>query len=189
MFLCATNVRTGKVKVFKSDELSTDHVLASTCLPLLMRPIEIDGEVYWDGGYSGNPAVFPLVYECAARDIVMVHLTPAERPEIPTTSHGIMNRMQEIGFNAALIREMRAVAFVNKRIDEGRMDGGKVMLIHVIEAEDVIREFPGSSRLNNNWEFLCHLHEVGRARADKWLATNFEHLGNKSTVDLEAKYF
>jgi NTE family protein len=189
LFLCATNVRTGKVKVFKSDELSTNHVLASTCLPLLMRPIEIDGEVYWDGGYSGNPAVFPLVYECAARDIVMVHLTPAERPEIPITSHGIMNRMQEIGFNAALIREMRAVAFVNKRIDEGRMDGGKVMLIHVIEAEDVIREFPGSSRLNNNWEFLCHLHEVGRARADKWLATNFEHLGNKSTVDLEAKYF
>ena len=87
--------------------------------------------------------------------------------------------MQEIGFNAALIREMRAVAFVNKRIDEGRMDGGKLMLIHVIEAEDVIREFPGSSRLNNNWEFLCHLHEVGRARADKWLATNFDHLGNK----------
>ena len=189
LFMCATNVRTGKVKVFKSDELDANRVLASTCLPLLMRPVEIDGEVYWDGGLSGNPAVFPLVYECDTRDIVMVHLTPAERPDVPFTSHGIMNRMQEIGFNAALIREMRAVAFVNRRVEEGNMADGKVMLIHVIEAEDVIREFPGSSRLNNNWDFLCHLYEVGRERADEWLVANFDYLGKESTVDLEAKYF
>jgi NTE family protein len=119
----------------------------------------------------------------------MVHLTPAERPEIPTASHAIMNRMQEIGFNSALIREMRAVAFVTKLIDEGRLADGKRMLIHVIEAEDVIRELPGSSRLNNEWGFLCHLHEVGRARAGEWLAANFSHLGKKATVDLDAKYF
>ena len=100
-----------------------------------------------------------------------------------------MNRMQEIGFNSALIREMRAVAFVTKMIDEGRLADGKRMLIHVIEAEDVIRELPGSSRLNNDWDFLCHLHEVGRARAGKWLAAHFDHLGRESTVDLEAKYF
>ena len=130
-------------------------------MPAALDASDRDGRRSLLGRDWGNPAVLALVYECAARDIVMVHLTPAEQPEIPTTSHGIMNRMQEIGFNAALIREMRAVAFVNKRIDEGRMDGGKVMLIHVIEAEDVIREFPGSSRLNNNWEFLCHLLEVG----------------------------
>jgi NTE family protein len=125
LFLCATNVRTGKIKVFSSSELGPDHVLASTCLPLLMHPVEIEGDVYWDGGYSGNPVLFPLVYECDTRDIVMVHLTPAERPEIPLTSHAIMNRMQEISFNAALIREMRAVAFVNKRIDEGKMAKAK----------------------------------------------------------------
>jgi NTE family protein len=157
LFLCATNVRTGKVKIFKTDELSPNHVLASSCLPLLMHTVEIDGEAYWDGGFSGNPAIFPLVYECNSRDVVMVHLTPAERPEVPFTSHDIMNRMQEIGFNAALIREMRAVAFINKRLGEGKMAEGKEMLIHVIEAEDVIREFPGSSRLNNSWDFISHL--------------------------------
>jgi NTE family protein len=189
LFLGATNVRTGKVKVFKSEEIGPKQVLASTCLPLLMQPVEIDGEIYWDGGYSGNPVVFPLVYECETRDIVMVHLTPAERPDIPFTSHAIMNRMQEIGFNAALIREMRAVAFINRRLEEGKMTEGKRMLIHVIEAEDVIREFPGSSRLNNSWDFLCHLYEVGRERTGKWLAANFDRLGRESTVDLEEKYF
>jgi NTE family protein len=189
LFLCATNVRTGKVKVFKADELGPNHVLASTCLPLLMHAVEIDGEVYWDGGFSGNPVIFPLVYECETRDVVMVHLTPAERLEVPFTSHAIMNRMQEIGFNAALIREMRAVAFINKRLEEGKMAEGKRMLIHVIEAEDIIREFPGSSRLNNGWDFLCHLFEVGRERADHWLAANFDHLGAESSVNLEEKYF
>ncbi len=144
LFLCATNVRTGKVKVFKAEDLGPNHVIASTCLPLLMHAVEIDGEVYWDGGFSGNPAVFPLVYECQTRDVVMVHLTPAERPDIPFTSHAIINRMQEIGFNAALIREMRAVAFVNKRLDEGKMTEGKHMLIHVIEAE---RRDPRVSRI------------------------------------------
>jgi NTE family protein len=189
LFLCATNVRTGKVKVFKTEELGSDHVLASTCLPLLMHAVEIDGEIYWDGGLSGNPAIFPLVYECETRDVVMIHVTPAERPEIPFTSHAIMNRMQEIGFNAALIREMRAVVLINNRVAEGKMAEGKHMLIHVIEAEDVIREFPGSSRLNNDWDFLCHLFEVGRERAGQWLADHFNQLGKESTVDLEAKYF
>ncbi len=189
LFLGATNVRTGKVRIFKSEEIGVSHVLASTCLPLLMHAVEIDGEVYWDGGFSGNPAIFPLVYECESRDVVMVHLTPAERPEVPYTSHDIMNRMQEIGFNAALIREMRAVALINKRLDQGKLIEGKHMLIHVIEAEDVIREFPGSSRLNNDWDFLSHLHDLGRARADTWVDANFTHLGQTSTVDLEEKYF
>lgn len=189
LFLCATNVRTGKIKVFNTDEIGPNHVLASTCLPLLMHAVEIDGEAYWDGGFSGNPAIFPLVYECKSRDVVMVHLTPAERPEVPFTSNAIMNRMQEIGFNAALIREMRAVAFINKRLADGKMAEGKEMLIHVIEAEDVIREFPGSSRLNNSWDFLTYLYEVGRKRADEWLAGNFAKLGKASTIDLEEKYF
>jgi NTE family protein len=188
LFLCATNVRTGKVKVFKAEEIGSNHVLASTCLPLLMHAVEIDGEVYWDGGLSGNPAIFPLVYECKSCDVVMIHITPAERPEIPFASHAIMNRMQEIAFNAALIREMRAVALINNRVAEGKM-ARKHMLVHVIEAEDVIREFPGSSRLNNGWDFLCHLFEVGRERADRWLADHFNQLGKESTVDLETKYF
>ena len=186
LFLCATNVRTGKVKVFNSKEIGANHVLASTCLPLLMHPVEIDGEVYWDGGFSGSPVIFPLVYECERR---RCDGAPDPRSGPKSRHAAIMNRMQEISFNAALIREMRAVAFINKRIDEGKMAEGKLMLIHVIEAEDVIRELTGSSRLNNDWDFLCHLHEVGRARAAKWLADSFDRLGKESTINVEAKYF
>ena len=138
--LCATNVRTGKGQGFQvRGDRPGPRARFRHVLPLLMHSVEIDGEAYWDGGFSGSPVIFPLVYECETRDVVMVHLTPAERPEIPAGSPAIMNRMQEIGFNSALIREMRAVAFVTKLIDEGRLTDGKRMLIHVIEAEDVIR--------------------------------------------------
>jgi NTE family protein len=188
-FVCATDVRTAKVKVFTADTLRADHVLASTCLPMLMHAVEIDGEYYWDGGYARNPALFPLVYECESRDIVMVHITPADRAEVPTTSLGIMNRMQEISFNTSLIREMRGIAFVNKRIDEGKMTGDKTILMHLIEAQDVFRDFTASSRLNGDWDFLMDLFDKGRARADAWLKANFERIGVESTVDLEEKYF
>jgi len=189
LFLSATDVRTAKVKVFPGKELRAEHVLASTCLPLMMQAVEVDGEYYWDGGYAGNPAIFPLVYECETPDIVLVHLTPAERPEIPTSSPAIMNRMQEISFNTALIREMRSVAVRNRRIDEGIMPGGKRSFVHVIEAEDIIREFTASSRLNADWKFLTNLFDKGRARADQWLNANFDRIGVESTVDLEEKYF
>jgi NTE family protein len=189
LFLSATDVRTAKVKVFPGKELRAEHVLASTCLPLMMQAVEVDGEYYWDGGYAGNPAIFPLVYECETPDIVLVHLTPAERPEIPTSSPAIMNRMQEISFNTALIREMRSVAVRNRRIDEGIMPGGKRSFVHVIEAEDIIREFTASSRLNADWTFLTNLFEKGRVRADMWLAANFDRIGLESTVDLDDKYF
>jgi NTE family protein len=189
LFVCATNARTGKLKIFKGDELRADHLLASTCLPLLMRAVEIDGEHFWDGGFAGNPAVFPVIYRCEARDVIMVNLTPTERPHIPTTSHELMNRMQEISLNSSFMGEMRSLALITKLIDDGRLVGGKRMLMHLIDAEDVIREFPGSSRLNGDWDFLLHLHDIGRQRADQWLASNFDNLGVRSTVDLRAKYF
>ena len=148
-----------------------------------------EGEFYWDGSYAGNPAIFPLIYNCDARDILMVHITPAERPGVPTTSLSIMNRMQEISFNTALIREMRTIAYLNKQIEDGKMGGGKRMLVHLIEAEDLIRGFSWSSRLNSDWDFLLHLHEMGRMRADQWLAANFDRIGQDSTVDLYEKYF
>ena len=107
LFLCATNVQTAKVKIFPGKELRVEHVLASTCLPLLMQSVEVDGEYYWDGSYAGNPAIYPLVYDCDSRDILIVHITPSERPGVPTTSPAIMNRMQEISFNTSLIRGMR----------------------------------------------------------------------------------
>jgi NTE family protein len=170
-------------------EIEVSHLLASTCLPLLMQAVEVDGEFYWDGGYSGNPALFPLLYDCETPDILMVHITPAERPGVPITSPAIMNRMQEISFNTALIREMRTIAYLNKQIDDGRLDGRRRSLVHLIEAEDLIRGFSWSSRLNSDWKFVLHLHEMGRVRADQWLAANFDRLGQDSTVDLYEKYF
>ena len=189
LFFSATNIQTGKLKIFHGEDIRAEHVLASTCLPLLMQAVEIDGEYYWDGGFAGNPPIFPVIYECDARDVVMVHLTPAERLDIPTASRTIMNRMQEISFNSSLIREMRAVAFVTKLIDEGKWTDGKRILIHTIESDDVIRELPASSRMNGDWDLLSHLHKTGYDRADNWLAANFDHIGVESTVDLHAKFF
>jgi NTE family protein len=188
LFISATNVETAKVKIFPGEEVRAEHVLASACLPLLMHAVEIDGEHYWDGGFAGNPAIFPLYQRCESRDIVMVHITPSERPGIPKTSRSIMNRMQEISFNASHIREMRAIAYVTKLIDEQKAQG-KPMLIHSIEAEDITRSLSASSRLNGDCRFLLHLHNLGRQRADQWLTTNFDHLGVSSTIDLQAKYF
>jgi NTE family protein len=189
LFLCATDVQTAKAKIFSGKELRVEHVLASTCLPLLMQAVEVDGEYYWDGSYAGNPAIYPLVYQCETRDVLMVHITPAERPGVPTTSPAIMNRMQEVSFNTSLIREMRTIASYNKLIEQGRMDGGRRMLVHVIEAEEFIRAFSWSSRLNADWDFLLHLHSMGRAQAGQWLEANFDRLGIESTVDLDTKYF
>ncbi len=189
LFIAATNVETAKIKIFSGKDIGVQEVLASTCLPLLMQAVEIDGAHYWDGSYAGNPAIFPLVYECDSPDILLVHITPAERPGIPTTSPAIMNRMQEISFNTALIREMRTIAYLNRLVDEGQLGAGRRLLVHSIEAEDAVRKFSWSSRLNSDWKFLSHLHALGRTRADQWLAANFEQIGVKSTVDLQAKYF
>jgi NTE family protein len=188
LFLCATNVRSGKVKIFGSEELRSDHVLASSCQPLLMQAVEIDGEHYWDGGFMGNPAIFPVIYACQARDIILVHLTPTERPEYPITSQAILSRMQEVAFNSPLMREMRVVAFMTKLIDDGKITGGKRMLIHSIDGEDVIGALSNSSKMNGDWDFLLHLHKIGRERADRWLKSNFDRLGVETTVDLHSRY-
>jgi len=189
LFISATNVETAKVKIFEGKDIGVDHVLASACLPLMMHAIEIGGQYYWDGSFTGNPALFPLLFNCDAADILMIHITPAERPGVPTTSPAIMNRMQEISFNNSLIREMRTIAYLTRLIDDGKVNGAKRTLVHLIEAEDLIRKLSWSSRLNGDWGFLTHLYEMGRARADKWLAANFDRIGVESTIDLYAKYF
>jgi NTE family protein len=188
LFLCATNVRTGKVKIFGAEELTADHVVASSCQPIMMHAVEIDGEYYWDGGFMGNPAIFPVIYACEARDIVLVHLTPTERPETPMTATAIYSRMQEVAFNSSVMREMRAIAFVTDLIDSGKMAEGKRMLIHAIDGEDVISTLSNSSKLNGNWGFLTHLHKAGRDRADQWLTANFDRIGVETTVDMLARY-
>jgi NTE family protein len=188
LFLCATDVCTGKVKIFNTHEIRADHVVASSCQPLMMHAVEIDGRHYWDGGFMGNPALFPVIYHCEARDIVVVHLTPLERAEKPMTSRAILARMQEVTFNSSLMREMRAVAFVTRLIDEGRMAGGKRMLIHSIDGEDIIGSLSNSSKMNGDWDFLSHLHDLGWRRADTWLKDNFHRLGVETTIDLASRF-
>jgi NTE family protein len=190
LFLSATNVRTGKVRVFKKAEVSSDAVLASACLPFMFQSVEIEGEPYWDGGYMGNPALFPLIYDCDSRDIVIVHINPIMRSETPKTARDILNRINEISFNSSLMREMRAISFVTRLIDDGTIGENKMkrMLVHSIEDEDFMRKLGVSSKLNPDWEFLTHLRDVGRASAESWLEANYDHLGDRSTVDIGDRY-
>ncbi|WP_284260278.1 patatin-like phospholipase family protein [Bradyrhizobium iriomotense] len=189
LFLCATNVRTGKVKIFENDEVTISAVLASGCLPLLFQAIEIDGEAYWDGGYMGNPAIFPLVYDCQSTDVIVIHINPIVREAIPRTASDILNRLNEISFNSSLMREMRAIAFANRLVNRGALgDEIKTMLIHAIEAELFMKDLGVASKYNADWSFLTHLRDVGRSCAEKWLAANFCHLGARSTIDIHARY-
>ena len=147
LFLSASKVRTGKVVVFTHKEITADHVLASACLPFRMRAPEIAGEYYWDGGFMGNPAIFPVIYGCDSCDILLVHLTPAERAELPTTSQDILDRIEEISFNAALMREMRVITHVTKLIDEGQLSGHRRLFMHLIDAEDITKRLAHSSKM------------------------------------------
>jgi len=190
LFLSATNVRTGKVKVFRNGELSIDAVLASACLPFLFQAVEIDGESYWDGGYMGNPALYPLIYHCETPDIVIVHINPIERDQQPRTAQEILNRINEISFNSSLMREMRAIAFVTDLIDQNQVQPNslKRMLIHSIEADEFMSSLSVSSKLNADWEFLTHLRDVGRDSADAWLSDNFAKVNAESSVDIRARF-
>jgi len=190
LFLSATNVRTGKVKVFERSEVCADRVLASACLPFLFQAVEIDGEAYWDGGYMGNPALFPLIYNCESRDLVIVHINPLRREKLPRTAMEIMNRINEISFNSSLMREMRAISFVTRLIDEGKLNGNDLrrLYIHGISAEDEMTQLGVASKLNGDWGFLTHLRDIGRDCAEAWLKANFDHLGQASTVDIRQQY-
>jgi NTE family protein len=190
LYLSATNVRTGKVKLFEHGELCVDAVLASGCLPFMFQAVEIEGEAYWDGGYMGNPAIFPLIYHCGSRDVVIVHINPIEREDVPRDARDIMNRINEISFNSSLMREMRAIAFVTKLIDDNVFCETQLkrMLIHAIEGDAYMSHLGVASKLNPDWEFLTHLRDIGRARADAWLADCFDRLGVDSTVDIRARY-
>jgi NTE family protein len=178
------------VRIFTCREITADAVLASACLPFISRAVEIDGEAYWDGGYMGNPAIFPLIYHCETPDVVVVHINPMNRPDVPTTARDIMNRINEISFNSSLMREMRAIAFVSRLIEDGKLceTDMKRMRIHAIEVEEVMQRLGVASKLNADWEFLLHLHDIGRSRAEVWLETDFLRIGEASTVDLWARY-
>ena len=188
LFLTATNVRTGKIRIFERGELCADRVMASACLPLLFQAVEIDGEHYWDGGYMGNPAIFPLIYNCASRDVVVVHINPLYRRNLPRTAAEIIDRVNEISFNASLMREMRAISFVTKLTEQRSFPSLRRMLIHSIAADEAIAQLGVSSKLNADRQFLIHLRDAGRRRAEEWLAANFALLGRQSTIDIRRQY-
>jgi NTE family protein len=190
LFLSATNVRTGKIKLFGNEAVSADVVLASACLPYVFHAVEIDGEHYWDGGFMGNPAIFPLIYNRGSKDVILVHINPIERKRLPRTAAEIFNRMNEISFNSSLMREMRAVAFVTTLIDDNVLDRDKYsrMFIHSIRDDAAMAELGVATKLNPDWDFLCRLRDSGRAKAAEWLDGNLDKVGQSSTVDLAGAF-
>jgi len=193
LFISATNVRTGKVKVFNTDEITRDVVMASACLPLMFKAVEIEGEHYWDGGYMGNPALFPLFYKTDSRDVIIVHVNPVACPDVPTTAQDIMNRVNEISFNSSLLKEMRAIAFVKKLVehdmlkDEHKNDF-KDILVHSIRADDALGDLGAASKFDLDWDFLTGLRDKGRATTDAWLDAHYDDLGVRDSVDLHTEF-
>ncbi|MBY6082753.1 MULTISPECIES: patatin-like phospholipase family protein [Ruegeria] len=183
LFLCATNVRTGRPKIFRQPDISVDTVMASACLPKLFKAVEIDGEAYWDGGYMGNPPLFPLIDETTARDVILVQINPFERDEIPTTAAEIDNRLNEITFNSSLVKELRALGFLWEIIHHENLDreAYRDSRLHVIGAERDLCGLGASSKLNAEEAFLRHLFDIGHKAASDWLDENAAHIGVQST--------
>jgi NTE family protein len=190
LFVSATNVWTGKIALFKVHELTADHIMASACLPTLFKAVEIDGIPYWDGGFMGNPALYPLFYGVASDDILLVQINPIERKDTPKTARDIQDRMTEITFNGGLLRELRAVDFVDKLIEQGKISSEeyKHVFMHRIDGAGTLDDYPAASRLNSSWDFLQELHEKGRAAFQKWIKKHYEDIGEKGTLNLKHAY-
>ncbi len=186
LFVTATNVHTGRGRVFRNNEITPDVLLASACLPTLFQAVEIDGESYWDGGYSGNPTVTPLVRECTSQDTILVQINPVERPETPRSAREILNRLNEVSFNAVLVKELRMIALLRQDAHPDNSEGAKWagMRIHRI-ASDAMTALGYSSKLNAEWDFLCMLRDEGRRSAEAFLAAYGADLGQRSTFDLD----
>ncbi len=190
LYISATNVETGRVKIFDSRHLTADMVMASACLPHMCQAVVIDGVPYWDGGYMGNPSLFPFHRQAVAADIVVVQINPIERKGIPKTPMEIQNRMNEINFNSSLILELRAIDFVGRLLDEDRIDSQQYRqeFIHIIENQEELKPLGASSKLNAEWDFLTHLRDIGKQSAALWLERHFDDIGKNSTVDLRAMF-
>lgn len=190
LYISATNVETGRVKVFDSRLLTADMVMASACLPNVFQAVMIDGVPYWDGGYMGNPALFPFHSKSDTADIIVIQINPIERKGAPRSAQEIQNRVNEISFNSSLLKELRAIDFVTRLIDEGKLDEAQYRRerIHIIENEVALMQLGASSKMNAEWAFLIHLRDLGRETAAVWLDRNFDEIGTRSTVDLRAMF-
>jgi NTE family protein len=186
LFITATNVRSGRGHVFKNNTITPDVLLASACLPTMFQAIEIDGEPYWDGGYSGNPTITPLVQECKSQDTILVQINPVEREGCPRSASEILNRLNEVSFNAVLLKELRMMALLRQVANPGNSEGAQWagMRIHRV-ASEMLTELGASSKLNAEWEFFSLLHDEGRRSAQVFLETHALDLGRRSTLDLD----
>jgi len=196
VFVCATNVRSGQLREFRGAELSADAVMASACLPTLFRAVEIDGEAYWDGGYVANPSLLPLVTESSTHDLVLVQINPVFRQRLPTTAQEILDRLNEITFNASLVKELRTIALLKQLLKAEGLPAAAgrdslfaqidALRLHRIDCEEELAGLSAASKMNAAWPFVSRLHQIGREAADRWLERNFTHLGRRSTLALGA---
>jgi NTE family protein len=194
LFITATNVRTGRGRIFRNAEITPEVLLASACLPTMFQAVEIDGEAYWDGGYAGNPTITPLVRESNAQDTILVQINPRERPGTPRSATEILNRLNEVSFNATLMKELRMIALLRQvaadsQAGDGADPKGEAarwarMRAHRIMS-DIMTELGYSSKLNAEWDFLSMLREEGRRSASAFLDEHAEDLGRRSTTDLD----
>jgi NTE family protein len=187
LFIAATNVESGKVRVFRENELISDMLLASACLPTLFKAVEIDGIPYWDGGYSANPALFPFAGETESRDVILVHINPINRPGTPKNARDILNRLNEITFNASLMKELRAIDFVARLIDGGALSPEAYRKLHLHRiGSDALANLPAASKMNTEWAYMERLFALGQAAATDFLDENWREIGKRSTLDIMA---
>jgi NTE family protein len=186
VFITATNVATGRARVFRNRDLTPEVLIASACLPTMFQAIEIDGEAYWDGGYSGNPTITPLIRECTSQDTIIVPINPVERKGTPRAASEILNRLNEVAFNAVLLKELRMMALLRRVADPGDEEGGKwaKMRVHSVTNE-IMAQLDASSKLIAEWDFFCLLRDKGRFSATLFLDRYADDLGHRSTLDLD----
>ncbi len=186
LFVTATNVRTGRGKVFKNADITPDVLLASACLPTMFQAIEIDGDAYWDGGYSGNPTLSTLVRECKSQDTILIPINPIERVATPRSASEILNRLNEVSFNAVVLKELKMMALLRKVADPGDGEGKlwAYLRVHMVR-NDVLNELGASSKVLAEWGFFEYLHREGRKAAQAFLETHAKDLGKRSTLDLD----
>ena len=184
-FLCATHVASGKLRIFETHELCKEVMLASACLPFLFQAVKVKNDYYWDGGFSGNPAIYPLIDGCKTSDIVVIQLTKQFESKLPMTTSEITDRHKEITYNLSLTREMRAIYFISQMIDKGEIKKPmKQLHIHLIRNEEVFSNIDLSSALNSDWTFLEFLFHWGRKTANTWIKDNYDDIGVKSTAHI-----
>lgn len=190
LFITATHVASGQARVFKCDEITPDVILASACIPFLFQAVQIDGEDYWDGGYMGNPAIWPLIYNCTSEDVLLVQINPLHDCRPARSASEIINRLNEITFNSSLIAEMRAIGFVTKLLENGKLNPKeyKKMRMHLIYSPDQMSELNASSKMNADWDFFLHLKSIGRQAAESFLTEHWSDIGTRSSLDIREKF-